>query len=154
MEAITPTKIIDKLPTNTIDRFIKISIIHFSNEIRTRLTHDQFRKLVRQYRDNQDVVLEFEKLIHMTIDIELYQEHYEKFVRMYIENDIYYDLEFNYAIQPLLMFYTYLFTKNRIQLEPDMYVARLLKITQAYRYSKKIDPIKLTKFSKNTLFKR
>ena len=154
MEAIKQTEKEIKIPPNTIERFINISIIHFANEIKTRQTHKQFRKLVSLYRNNQDMVKEFEKLIHMSVDIGQYRINYERFVRLYIENDIYYDLEFNYAIQPLLMFYTFLFSKNRINLEPDMFVARLLKITQAYRYSKQINPVKLTNFTKNTLLKR
>ncbi len=151
MEALNNIEI--KQPADTIDRFIKISIIHFSNEIRTGLTHDQFRKIVKLYRNDKDLVMEFEKLIHMSLDKDMYKSNYDRFVRIFIENDIYYDLEFNYAIQPLLMFYTYLYTRNKIQLRPDMYVARLLKITQAYKYSNSMDPLKLTKFAKKTLLK-
>ena len=152
MEAINKNREI-KVDENTTEKFIKISIIHFSNEIRTGLTQDQFIKIVNRYRNNLDMVREFERLIYQSLDSDIYQFNYEKFVKLFVENDIYYDLEFNYAIQPLLMFYTYLYTKNRINLDPDIYIARLLKITQAYRYSKTINPIKLTKFVKSTLLK-
>ena len=152
MEAINSSKTIN-IDESTTEKFIRVSIIHFSNEIRTGLTHNQFTKIVSLYRNGSDLVMEFEKLIHLSLDSSQYRENYDKFMRLYIENDIYYDLEFNYAIQPLLMFYTYLYTKNRIKLEPDIYVARLIKVTQAYRYSKTIDPVKLTKFVTKTLLK-
>ena len=137
MEAINRSE--SELTPTTIDQFIKISIIHFANEIRTRLTHAQFRKLIRYYREDKEMVKEFERLIHLSLDIDLYEQNYEKFVKLFIENDIYYDIEFNYSIQPLLMFYTFLYTKNRINLESRVYMARLLKITHGYRYSKNIN---------------